>query len=54
MKKIQSNTSPFGSGKWFWLSKMAWAAVAGESGNSAVHLQKKVCNKYDLTAAQCF
>jgi hypothetical protein len=44
-----------------WLRKMVLAphiighvAVAGTRRISAVQLQKKECNKYDLTAAHCF
>jgi hypothetical protein len=32
----------FGSGKWFWLSKIAGYAVAGKRHTNPVHLQKRV------------
>jgi len=40
--------------KWFWLCIIAHAAVAGKWRRSAVQACRKECNKYDLTAAQCF
>jgi hypothetical protein len=49
----KSNICQFDSGKWFWLSIFAQVSVAGKRLSSAVHLKIK-CNKYDLTAAQCF
>ncbi len=48
-----SNICRFDSGKWFWLSIIAHVAVAGKRRSNTVHLQKE-CNKYDVTAAQCF
>jgi hypothetical protein len=52
MKKIQN--MPVYSGKWFWLSTIADVAVSGKRVSSAVCTSKNECNKYDLTAAQCF
>jgi hypothetical protein len=43
-----------------WIRKTVFAqytirqfGVAGKSYSNAVHLQKRECNKYDMTAAQC-
>jgi len=47
----------FGSGKWFWLSISGQFMVARKKRCNAVphaEREKRECNKYDLTAAQCF
>ncbi len=42
-------------GKGFWLSRITHVAVARlVKGSVALCTSKKECNKYDLTAAQCF
>ncbi len=49
-------TCQFGSRKWFWLSIIAEFAVPTKSWQQQCRVQtcKKECNKYDLTASQCF
>jgi hypothetical protein len=54
MKNIIQRSPRFGSGKWFWLSIIAHSAMADKSTSTVPHLQRKECNKYDLTAAQRF
>jgi hypothetical protein len=44
----------FSSGNWFSYTKFVQLAVAVKRRNAVVHLQKRECNKLDLTAAQYF
>jgi hypothetical protein len=44
----------FSPGNWFFCTKHMQLAVAGKWRNAVVHLQKKECNKLDLTVAQYF
>ncbi len=38
----KSNLCGYGSGKWFWLGRIAHFAVPGKRGSSTVHLHKRV------------
>jgi hypothetical protein len=49
----KSNVCWFDSGKWFWLSIIAYVAWLLK-GAAALCTCRKECNKCDLTAAQCF
>jgi hypothetical protein len=51
----KSKFAGLAQGNGFWIDIIAQIAVAGKKRRcNTVHLQKKECNKYDPTAAQCF